>query len=256
MFRSVDTKGDGLQLLNRFCRLVIDVETEGADRFQLIQVDGRAWLIDTRLRPNDAHEISEAALSQMAGMAQLMLPGGEHFEAVHFTHPAPAYREEYERIFKVPVVFDSDRNGFLMPAGWEVQAIALQPRYALDILTPHAEKLLEHLDATTNTRRRVEGVLTSTMSAGRPTAAAVAKCLGLTEQTLYRRLRAEGVGFEELLAGVRYKLAKHCLRDKKLSVKDTAYRLGFSAPAAFSRAFKRWAGVTPSEFAPHAKQAT
>ncbi|HYJ29032.1 MAG TPA: helix-turn-helix domain-containing protein [Allosphingosinicella sp.] len=74
----------------------------------------------------------------------------------------------------------------------------------------------------------------------------VARQLGLSRQTLYRRLKAEGATFEELLDGLRHRLALRLIRDERLSVKEAAYRLGFSDPAAFSRAFKRWTGSSPS----------
>lgn len=74
----------------------------------------------------------------------------------------------------------------------------------------------------------------------------VARALGLSRQTLYRRLKAEGTTFEELLDGVRRRIALRLIRKEGLSVKEAAYRLGFSDPAAFSRAFKRWTGSSPT----------
>ena len=68
--------------------------------------------------------------------------------------------------------------------------------------------------------------------------------MGLSRQTLYRRLKAEGVTFEALLDRLRRRLAQKLVR-QGLPVKDIAYRLGFSDPAAFSRAFKRWTGTSP-----------
>lgn len=75
----------------------------------------------------------------------------------------------------------------------------------------------------------------------------VARELGCSRQTLYRRLKAEGVTYEQLLDALRHRLAVRLVRDEGLSVKDAAWRLGFSDPAAFSRAFKRWTGKSPRE---------
>lgn len=73
----------------------------------------------------------------------------------------------------------------------------------------------------------------------------VARALGYSRQTLYRRLKEEGATFEALLDRLRRRLAGRHLKEG-LTVKDVAYRLGFSDPAAFSRAYKRWTGRSPT----------
>jgi AraC-like DNA-binding protein len=89
--------------------------------------------------------------------------------------------------------------------------------------------------------RRLEPLLAS----GEVGIERVARDLGYSRQTLYRRLKAEGVTYEQLLDRLRKRLALRFMREG-LSVKEAAYRLGFSDPAAFSRAFKRWTGSSPS----------
>jgi AraC-like DNA-binding protein len=246
--RAAQTKAEGFELLSRFWRLCADVDTGGRDRFQIVRDSDGTWMIDQRLDPNDTPEISEAAFVQMATMGRRMLPGGEHFRAVHFTHAAPPYREEYDRIFAVPVVFESDRNAFLLPEGWEAEPIALQPHYAVDILGAHAEGLLERLERQATTSGKVEALLADMLPTGSAKAPAIAGRLGVSEQTLYRRLKAEGATFAGLVDDLRHRLARHYLGDGKLSAKDAAYRLGFSDPASFSRAFKRWTGTSPTAF--------
>lgn len=74
----------------------------------------------------------------------------------------------------------------------------------------------------------------------------VARALGCSRQTLYRRLREEKATFESLVEQVPRRVARRLLRDAKVSVKEAAYRHGFAEPAAFSRAFKRWTGRSPA----------
>jgi AraC-like DNA-binding protein len=98
-------------------------------------------------------------------------------------------------------------------------------------------------------RREAEQRIEALLERGEATIDRVAGEMGLSRQTLYRRLKEEGVTFEELLDKLRHRLALRYLKQDKLSVKGTAYRLGFSDPAAFSRAFKRWTGYPPRAMA-------
>jgi AraC-like DNA-binding protein len=97
-------------------------------------------------------------------------------------------------------------------------------------------------------RRRVEAELAPLLATGPLRVGPVAKALGCSRQTLYRRLKAEGLTFAQVLDGLRRREALKLVRDAALPVKEIAWRLGFSDPAAFSRAFKRWTGKSPQAF--------
>lgn len=96
--------------------------------------------------------------------------------------------------------------------------------------------------------RRVEAELEPLLATGTIRIERVARALGCSRQTLYRRLKAEGLTFAQVLDDLRCRLALRLIRDPALPVKELAWRLGFSDPAAFSRAFKRWTGKSPQAF--------
>ena len=98
---------------------------------------------------------------------------------------------------------------------------------------------------TRSFRREIERTLEPLLASGDVGLDRIASALGRSRQTLYRRLKAEGFTFEQVLDELRHRLALRYMR-QGMSVKQAAYRLGFSEPAAFSRAFKRWTGRSPS----------
>lgn len=239
------TMADDLAQLNRHAPLALEVDGDG-DRFQLTRIRGQLWMIDARPNPNDFPDITESLFARAVCGMRRSLGERQVVKAIHVTHAEPAYRAEYDRIFQVPVVFGSEKNALLLSDdAWSALRSATSSRYVSEILSAHAEALLEKLESSQSTRGRVERVLVPILHTGEVSMAKVAGKLGLGRQTLFRRLKTEGATFEKVLDELRHKMALQYLSGKKISVKETAYLVGFSEPAAFSRAFKRWTGSSP-----------
>lgn len=240
------TMEEAFHQMNRFGRLAI--EFEGGERRFEMKFDQRGvWLVDMRGSPNDFPELTEVTFARQTCMPRRFLPR-PHVLEVHVTHPAPAYRAEYDRIFRCPIVFDAEWNAMRMDPETPSMRVALQPRYVFGALSEKAEALLKELENAKSTRGRVESILMPVLHTGDVSMDTIATQLGVSRQTLFRRLKAEGVTFEKVLDELRHRLALHYLSGRKASVNETGYLVGFSDPAAFSRAFKRWTGRSPSEF--------
>jgi AraC-like DNA-binding protein len=244
----IKSMADGLALTNRYAPLVVEPDEGGAgDRFGLRRIAGQLWIVDTRKNPNDFPEMTESTFARIVCTARRLFEGARFVKAIHVTHPAPPYRAEYDRIFQVPVTFESDRNGLLTDDAWMARRVEIPSTYTTKVLKAHADSLLERLEAGRSTRSRVEALLAPALQTGGASIREIAGHLGVSRQTLFRRLKVEGVTFQQILDELRRKMARHYLTAEKLSVKETAYRVGFSEPAAFSRAFKRWTGSSPRE---------
>jgi AraC-like DNA-binding protein len=72
--------------------------------------------------------------------------------------------------------------------------------------------------------------------------------LSCSHRTLTRKLKADGLSFQKLLDEVRFSMAKKILYRSNKSTKQVASALGMNNPAVFCRAFKKWSGMTPSEY--------
>ena len=236
--------GQVIEYVNRYTRLLIDAPGQPPDRLRLWQAGSALWLLDARPEPNAFPELTESTFARMACTARRMGIRSPLAE-LQVTHDKPAHHAEYERIFQVPVRFGAARNAVrlgeellkLMPAG-------IRPTYVQHLAVGHAEALLGRLDEQTTFRGRTAAAIENAMANGGVAVEAVAAEMGMSRQTLYRRLKEEGFTYEMLHDQIRCRRAISQLKSG-CTVADVAHQLGFSDRAAFSRAFKRWTGVSP-----------
>jgi AraC-like DNA-binding protein len=95
-------------------------------------------------------------------------------------------------------------------------------------------------DFATSLRLLLSGYLDESLTIGN-----AADLVGMSERTLQRRLAEQGTSFNDLLDQVRFDAAKQLLQHNSISVTDISGELGYKDPANFTRAFRRWAGVSP-----------
>jgi len=239
------TMGSALVQLQRYGRLALEVESDGP-RFELERAGSCLLLVDRR-PPGPEPELIEEAFARLVCGPRRFLPQ-PHVLAVHFAHPAPAHRGEYDAVFQCPVSFDARANMLdLHPevASWPV---AQHPRYVFGVLRAKGDTLLADQAPRHSYRERLEDVLCARLHEGEPAAEAFAGELGCSRSTLFRRLRDEGTTFTRVVQQLRRDLAIEYLRGGKASVREVTYLVGFSDPAAFSRAFRRWTGHSPGGF--------
>lgn len=239
-----ETMLDAFNQLNRYVPLVVETLGE-RPRFRLRSEGGELWMVDTRLAPNDFPELTESAFAQLV-CAPRRVDASPFLKAVHVTHADPGYADEYARIFQAPVTFNSHWNAMQFDPDWPGHAVKRLPRYAFGVLCDRADALLRELDASRSVRAEVEKILMLTLHKGDVSMDGVAQRLAMSRSTLGRRLKAEGATFEQVLDDLRRRLAFGYMAEGKVSVGEAAYLVGFSEPAAFSRAFKRWTGRSPA----------
>jgi AraC-like DNA-binding protein len=246
-----ETTGEAHGHINRYARLMLDDDGRDCDHLELVREGGEVWLKYTSRLYADNPLLTESALARnVCGAREHFGAAGDRSKwpypkAIHFTHPEPSYGAEYERVFGVPLVFGSHMNALLMDEAFLSVKLPRPNRYVFGVLSERADALLKSLEGSKTTRGRVESLLMPTLHTGEASMQAVAREMGLSRATLFRRLKDEGTTFEKILDGLRHKLALYYLSGKRVSVNETAYLVGFSDPAAFSRAFKRWTGASP-----------
>jgi AraC-like DNA-binding protein len=78
--------------------------------------------------------------------------------------------------------------------------------------------------------------------------------MSISARTLRRRLAENQTTFSEVFENWRISNARHLLLKRDISVARIAALLGYSHSSNFERAFKRWTGISPSDFRAPAKR--
>ncbi|MEL6734883.1 MAG: AraC family transcriptional regulator ligand-binding domain-containing protein [Pseudomonadota bacterium] len=235
--------------LNRYVRLVADIPLPQANqRFELDRAGAETWLVDTLLVDLAGPDAIEATFASFASSFRHAEPDIPLVVEVAVTFDRPPRADLYEEIFQAPVMFCAERNALRIHPHWVTTTDQKAKPYALGLFIDHAETLLEVLRDTSTFRARVEEKILQDLHRGPVSRGRVARDLAVSERTLHRRLKDEGLTYAEVYDGVRDTMAREYLKSQKATVAEVAFLLGFSETSAFVRAFRRWTGLSPSDF--------
>ena len=109
------------------------------------------------------------------------------------------------------------------------------------------ERVKEH-EGIEQYSRKVKQLIRKGLKAEIPGIEHVANDMAMSVRSLQNHLKTEGHTFQELLEEVRKEVSLKQLKNKAFNISDVAFLAGFSDLAVFSRNFKKWTGMTPSEF--------
>jgi AraC-like DNA-binding protein len=236
---SCDTLGEALEVLTEYAPIIGDNA-----RFE---VDAAGDPVLLRYLPEYTvcvEQRVEAALGCVVCLARWMTNGRFRPQAVYFRHPSRADVAAYEALLGCPVRFEQAANGVafapaelglgLIQAGRELHAH----------LRGLAGEMLASL-ARDSVSERVQQLIRRHPRWGKER---IGDELGMSGRHLNRKLAAEGISFKGLREALLYELAVQALRTGQASA-TVGERLGFSDENAFARAFRRWSGKTPAQFA-------
>jgi AraC-like DNA-binding protein len=181
-----------------------------------------------------------------AGMRLATVTPEDRFRAGYasFCHQ-PDDVAEIERVLDCPVYTRAAWNGWaLSRETYQLPLRRCDPVLG-GLLQRQADEAIARLPSMEVVALEVRQALAARVGGGDTRIQTIARTLATSPRSLQRRLAAAGVSYQQLLDLARRDAADRYLTDSALSIGEAAYLLGYSEPAAFNRAFKRWRHETP-----------
>lgn len=170
--------------------------------------------------------------------------------SVHFNYAKPHYSSKYSEFFDCPVEFHQAKNQMCFP----VSLLNIPLRLSDPVSLKQAKQLCDaelakmaRNNQTPNLSIRVKEMLLNSVGHF-PTLEKTAARLHMTPRTLHRHLKSEGASYRQILENVSLAIATQQLINTNITVDELSLLLGYVDVANFRRAFKRWTGMTPSDY--------
>ncbi|HSE85634.1 MAG TPA: AraC family transcriptional regulator [Candidatus Binatia bacterium] len=169
-------------------------------------------------------------------------------QEVQFVHEAPEQTSEHHRIFRAPVLFGCETNALVIELAFIEREVPAADQQLYQIMKQYLDQVLSEMPPEDGFLSTIRKAIAESMRDGDPKLARVAKRVAMGPRTLQRRLKEYGFDFKKLVENTRQHFATSYLKDRKNSLTEVAFLLGYSELSAFNRAFKRWTRSTPLDY--------
>jgi AraC-like DNA-binding protein len=236
---------EGLNRMVRYARIAntslkLELEETREQQFKLV-----SGIQATQLEPAPA--AIDAIPAFVVKMCRLNTDANFAPRLVTFEHEDHGHADTYVGHFRAPVLFGKTENALYFDSKGLKQLVPGGNSELAEEVDQIAERYLATLDPN-RVQDQVRELLLRLLPSGEVDQNTVANSLNRSVSSLQRQLRAEGSSYRRVLDDTREGMAVGLVRERRYSLAQIAYLLGFADQANFTRAFKRWTGATPSEF--------
>ena len=191
----------------------------------------------------------EIPLLALLGYLRTVRGGRIAGAAMEFAHAARCAPARYEKRFRCEFRFGQRAHALVVPAQWRhLSNVGHDPMLWRAAQSRCEQALARSEEVAVAGQLRQYLMLSFEAARGEripPTVREAAAELHVSVRTLHRRLKAAGLTYQGLVDDARRERAAELLLDRHVKLGFVAAALGYRDPANFSRAYKRWHGVTP-----------
>jgi len=167
---------------------------------------------------------------------------------VHFEHSRPEFWGEHERAFNAPAYFDQPTNALVFRPELLDRAMPQSDRQLMTMMQACLENLGSRRQGEAALVDQIQNAIRVSLPRGYPTLDRIARDLLVSSGRVRRELADKGLTYKDAVELTRRRLAQMHLDQGHLPLTEIALMLGYSELSAFSRAFARWTGVSPSAY--------
>ena len=189
----------------------------------------------------------ERGLGTLQAHSEELLGAEQKPLRVLLDYKSPANIDKYKDIFGCPLRFSQETTELHYSADSLDRPLETYDPQAVDMLGELRTRLHEKLASGGDVVHDVTMALRRTPGEF-PSLEKIAESMAMSSRTLRRKLGQHDVRYQDLLDEERRRVAEDFLLNTTLSVQQIADKCGFTDPQNFSQAFKRWLGMSPTEF--------
>jgi AraC-like DNA-binding protein len=191
-------------------------------------------------------QVGDGALAVMFNiLRELCGPDWKQIE-VRFAHREPAQLQPFRMCFRTTLTFDAEDYSMRFAANWLTRPVAQADPALRRVLQKEIDAIEQRHEA--DFPEQVRSVLRTALLTGHSRSDQLAELFSMHSSTLARRLKPHGVGLRDLVDECRHDIAREMLANSALDVSHIASMLDYADASAFTRAFKRWSGITPGRW--------
>jgi len=167
-----------------------------------------------------------------------------------FSYVRPEHAQFYDELFQCEVKFDQDSCGFNFHRRYLEKPVTRTHAELQTWLRNSPADLLYLPGRESSVQAHLKGALRKELKASSkfPAFESICEQLNMSPQVVRRRLSEEETSYQKIKDAIRSDTAKRLLDNPEIPVATVAEQTGFSETAAFSRAFKKWTGLTPAQY--------